>query len=51
MCVIVDHYTRMPLAVFDSRYGQEKMQYPYPTEGEAYRYKCKNVSSNIKSCL
>ena len=23
MCVIVDHYTRMPLAVFDSRYGQE----------------------------
>ena len=23
MCVIVDHYTRQPLAVFDSRYGQE----------------------------
>ena len=23
MCVIVDHYTRLPLAVFDSRYGQE----------------------------
>ena len=23
MCVIADHYTRMPLAVFDSRYGQE----------------------------
>ena len=100
MCVIVDHYTRLPLAVFDSRYGQEitdwlkghpeikvvtrdgsqsyasvisaasefimqvsdrfhlmqalkrdavepirlllgqkrqKMQYPYPTEGEAYK--------------
>ena len=23
MCVIVDHYTHQPLAVFDSRYGQE----------------------------
>ena len=23
MCAIVDHYTRLPLAVFDSRYGQE----------------------------
>ena len=23
MCVIVDHYTRQPLAVFDSRYGRE----------------------------
>lgn len=23
MCVIADHYTRQPLAVFDSRYGQE----------------------------
>ena len=23
MCVVVDHYTRQPLAVFDSRYGQE----------------------------
>ena len=23
MCVIADHYTRRPLAVFDSRYGQE----------------------------
>lgn len=23
MCVIVNHYTRMPLAVFDPRYGQE----------------------------
>lgn len=23
MCAVVDHYTRAPLAVFDSRYGQE----------------------------
>lgn len=23
MCVIADHYTRQPIAVFDSRYGQE----------------------------